>query len=126
MQDKTPPDQKKRCTACNKIKSLKSFGINRQNKDGYHYRCKLCMNARNKMMRDAKKTTDLSHLRLTNVGLKDYVKAYQLLREIGYDINKPIHKQFCSKHKLEYKKRIKKSRNAYTKKVILKALLDTF
>ena len=42
-------EDKKKCNACNKIKTLKSFHRNKCNADGHTKRCKLC---RNKAYRD--------------------------------------------------------------------------
>ena len=41
----------KRCTKCKKKKKLSEFSKNRSNKDGYTYRCKVCISKRGKAYR---------------------------------------------------------------------------
>ena len=43
-------ENKKRCCACNEVKSIDSFGSNRGAKDGLHYQCKRCHNEKSLKM----------------------------------------------------------------------------
>jgi hypothetical protein len=44
-------------------------------------------------------------LRLDAPSAKDYMLTYKFLENCGYDISKDIHKQFCEKYNLTYKKK---------------------
>jgi hypothetical protein len=127
MPDKDPTIKSKTCNACGKHKAIHLFGKNKAAKDGYTHKCKMCTNKNIKAVRKVKDEDgeiDVPIIKLTNVLFSDYVKMYALLSRFGYDITKPIHKQFVSKHKLSYKTRPAKSKNKYPKEQIIRALLD--
>jgi hypothetical protein len=102
----------KMCKACKMVKSIKSFHRNNLFKDGYDSRCKLCKQkgitctkkGNTKDFQRAIKDAD-NGLRLSSVRREDWLEAYQLLSQMGYDLNKNISEQFCEKYNLKYKEK---------------------
>ncbi len=101
----------KLCERCNRIKKIQSFGKNNQIKGGYERVCKICRNDQNKLYRIKQRIerSDTDNLKMSGLKKSDWCKTYQFLQEIGYDVNKDIHRQFVEKHKLVYGKRYYKN-----------------
>jgi hypothetical protein len=51
--------------------------------------------------------------KLTCPRKQDYQKMYEFLSQIGYNLDKDIHQQFCDKHNLRYRRRVKKAESQY-------------
>jgi hypothetical protein len=108
------PAETKVCKACNIERPItffwKSSNGNRQN------RCKVCFKNKqfiqqrvapeDKEYKKSKyhKTYD-EIFRLDAPTANDYKLTYSFLESCGYDISKDIHKQFCEKYNLKYKKK---------------------
>lgn len=101
------------CCSCNIEKNIDKFYRNSAFKDGYEKRCKVCKktgkSCRKKTIKKDKSKS--GQLRLTNITEVDWIKMYELLEMMGYDLRseQSIHQQFCLKYNLITK-------NPYSKK----------
>ena len=109
----------KKCSTCGKIKTLNSFSKNKNEKDGFHYRCKDCA----KKYYENNKEYLIAHTKawraLNKEHLKLYNKKYNL--ENKEKISKR-QKRYREEHKIElslyskeYSKRNKNRIRAYVK-----------
>lgn len=110
----------KRCCACQKEKPIKSFY--KTNVKSVADRCKIC-NKEGKMCKEniqPKKQTgnkrNTDGPQLFRVRKEDWIKTYQFLETLGYDLEKNIHHQFCEKHNLPIKKRNFENSTLYSPK----------
>lgn len=88
------------CRACNKTKSVDSFYKN--GRGGKVARCKQCISEGRFIALRAKEPPKFTaHIRLSKTDKEDYVKTYELLEKMGYDLNGDIHLQFCERYDLE-------------------------
>lgn len=106
----TPNEKKlvetKICCSCEKEKSITHFYKNKIN--SITNRCKLCILQGNicvNQTRSKLKNKKEDGPQLFNVSKNDWVKTFLFLQEIGYDLKKDIHLQFCEKHNFEPNKR---------------------
>ena len=51
---------------------------------------------------------------LWNVKKEDWIETFEFLKQIGYDLSKDIHEQFCDKHNLTPRKRKYENSIIYT------------
>ena len=107
------------CKKCGIDKPINEYHKSKAFIDGFNNKCRGCVNLynsiRNKEKRIlAKKDYTNVFFRLSNTPKRDYCSMFEFMDSIGYDINEDIHKQFCIKHNLPYKKRESKSKNLYT------------
>ena len=110
------------CCSCKEEKRPKDFYVNNHNKDGLSYRCKECFQSgkicvrnatpRVKYNRKGRPTTDFPQL--YNVKEQDWIETYKFLEKIGYDLTKNSHLQFCEKHNLKPRKRLKEKSIIYS------------
>ena len=112
-------NETKICRACGLEKSVKSFPKANQS-TGYASRCKVCKLKGNlipKVKIKTKKSIAEQRfediVRLDAPNAEDYKLMYDFLKSIGYDVTKDVHKQFCKKYKLVYKKRANQNLNSY-------------
>ena len=112
---------KKICKACNIEKPIKQFYKNNVFKDGYDSRCKICKSQNKKIYKgdgDWKKVKPYQQKWEDQFNIKaahkeDFLLMYEFITKIGYDVNQDVHQQFCDKHNLKYKKRVKKIYNLF-------------
>jgi hypothetical protein len=97
------PLKTKICPACGKEKSTTSFY---KTKSGLRSRCKMCQLQKVNRIKDTE--TKVSNKRrrvegpaLFNVSKIDWIQTYNLLKSMGYDLEKNIHLQFCEKHNFQ-------------------------
>jgi hypothetical protein len=105
------------CIGCGKEKSVESFHRSKSFTDGRNSRCAICVNNYNKARNKVKKNetdTSLRGLIIVHPSKDDFHKMYLFLNSIGYDPSKDIHKQFCEKYNLPYKKRDIKGKNKFS------------
>lgn len=106
------------CCGCGKEKDIKHFYKNALLPTGYEKRCKICKNSRVKCKKGVGNKRGRPQLKnqpqLWNVRKKDWVDTYEFLKSIGYDLNKNIHEQFCEKHNLPTRKRMKEKSLQYS------------
>jgi hypothetical protein len=107
------------CKKCGVDKPLNEYHKSKAFTDGLNSSCGICVNEYNSNRNKEKRRTtirDKSNVffRLSNTPQKDYCSMFEFISVIGYDLNKDIHKQFCIKYNLPYKKREAKSKNKYT------------
>ena len=97
----------KQCIACNEFKPESSFSKNKHTRDGLLKKCKDCSKQYVKDLANGIRMSPeerLNQIRLSkSKGMeteKEY--AYEILAEIGYDIDGElsIHEQFLMKHNL--------------------------
>ena len=97
----------KKCIGCLKEKEVKFFHKNSSTKDGWQYRCKLCM--RNGILKPKKVIKFLPGddimLKLNSISKDDYINSFLLLEKMGYDPKINIHEQFCLKYGLNPKEK---------------------
>jgi hypothetical protein len=124
----TEPDHKI-CKVCGINRSIKMFSRNHLCKDGRESRCGICKKLGKKQIRNKSKyKTTPPHLqstdqimRLSAVTKEDYMKMWELLSVMGYDIHgeKSVHEQFIDKwnkisgHKINYRTKIRETTNMY-------------
>lgn len=101
------------CRTCGKEKNISQFHNLKISPDGKSYHCKICVNqkSRDRKKYNYKRTT---HPRLTNVTKKDFYFMFRFLEQLGYDLTRPIHEQFCEKHNLTPKRPLKVKDKRYT------------
>jgi hypothetical protein len=116
--------ENKVCRACGKLKHITSFDIS-NTPDGRTARCKICIKHGNLIPKHLKNTgpkierdkyvdnrdTSYSMGRVTK---ETYKQMYEFLQQIGYDITKSIHQQFCDKYGLKTKRRYERNENKYS------------
>lgn len=72
--------KKKQCTKCVQVKSVSEFSKNKNNKDGLHYWCKLCMSKAHKNWKKtpkAKESTKRSRMKFNyNLTLEQHKEKY--------------------------------------------------
>lgn len=105
------------CVGCNIEKSVESFHKSKAFSTGRNSKCRICVNNYNKIRnKTLKKETDpsLRGLIIVHPSKDDYHKMYLFLNSVGYDPSKDIHRQFCEKYNLPYKKRDIKGKNKYS------------
>jgi len=119
------------CTACGKLKSIKNFYRNALLKTGFEPRCKICKNNNIK----SKKVSDTSPRRnkwntkwedffkMSGVRKQDYSEMYRFFKELNYNIDEDIHRQFCERHGLKPKEIRKGKINAWSLEEIRKDFL---
>lgn len=97
------------CKACGIIRPLTYFWILTGEKR--QSRCKICFKKKifiypkvNPEDRPPKKRKS-EMFRLNATTFEDYELTYKFLEICGYDIKEDIHKQFCEKYNLKYKKK---------------------
>lgn len=95
------------CCSCGIEKSAKSFY--KINNSLQSNRCRICKlqgkMCHGKMKVEKGKRNNVEGPMLINVKKQDWEKTFLFLQDIGYDLNKDIHEQFCEKHNLPTKKR---------------------
>ena len=107
------------CCSCKKEKPIKSFY--KSTAKSIADRCKLC-NQQNKKCIDViekpvkKGRGNSDGPALFNVSKRDWEKTFLFLKQIGYDLNKDLHLQFCEKYNLEPKKRTYEASVIYSPK----------
>ncbi len=106
------------CKACHKEKSIKQFYRNNQSKDGYEGKCKQCKINRVRIYEKKPRKTLYfgdwnDYFRLVNPTLQDYCLTYTFLENLGFNLEKDIHTQFCEKYNLQRTDRKKKDENKY-------------
>lgn len=105
------------CKICFNTKSITNFHKNKSMKSGYENVCKQCRKLGRVIVRKPpmlKVERDwVIEFKLNCPTKKDYQLMYQFLTNIGYDISKDIHKQFCDKYDLSYKNRSQISQSHY-------------
>lgn len=102
--------ESKICCACQKLKKIKDYYVNRALKSGYDNKCKMCrLHGRLCRKKDTPKRPKPKkrEINLTNVTKEDWVETYLFLEKIGYDITNDLHHQFCERHGLKPRKRMK-------------------
>lgn len=105
------------CCACKKTKELKSFYRNKLFKSGYDNKCKICkFEKKYCRQKQSKKLQKSSSLRLSNITEKDWIDMYNFLTSLGYDISGDIHLQFCEKHSLKPRNRMKEKSTTFSPK----------
>lgn len=107
------------CRGCGVTKPLIEFHHSSAGRYGRQTRCKVCCSIYNKNYRQNKKKDpslipNTSNLRLVSPKLDDYCKMYKFLYEMGYDLTKDVHVQFCERHNLIPKVRKKGHKNAFS------------
>lgn len=122
----TPPKKEvlkfKVCCACGKDKEIKNFYKNNIREDGFDGRCKACKIACKKCRQGRRKTKpiftkqDKNAPMLFNVTQKDWIEMYKFLESIGYSLEENIHIQFCEKHNLTPRKRMREKSLYYSPK----------
>lgn len=92
--------------SCGRTKSLDSFTRNKNMVDGRLNRCKICHNARMKKYRVKEKNDPFTRaLRLYNTKKEDWCMMWDLLAEMGYDLEKDVHEQFAMKYSVPFKEK---------------------
>lgn len=101
------PLKTKICCSCGIEKSIKSFYIIKNSAQAN--RCRICKvegkMCNSKMNVEKTKRNIVEGPMLINVKKEDWVKTFLFLQDIGYDLKKDIHEQFCEKHNLPTRKR---------------------
>jgi hypothetical protein len=114
--------EKKICCACKKDKEIKNFHRNKIRPDGYENKCKTCKLNGGKCRRGRTtiktiyKASDRRGMILVNVSKEDWVLTYKFLEMLGYSLNRNIHEQFCERHSLNTRKRMKEKSAYYSPK----------
>lgn len=107
----------KKCCACNELKEVKFFYVDKSRPDGRFAKCKKCFQTGKKCKAgrppidgiEAKvpvykektgRQDSWLEIRLVNTSKQDYVETYKFLKRIGYKLSESIHEQFCEKHGL--------------------------
>jgi hypothetical protein len=103
------------CNICRETKTIESFSINKNTKDGRSYKCKSCQNEYNRKttalyrerkrnkerewrQRKAKEDAIVSHIGFKSFDFaRDHSNTLKFLRNMGYDMNKDIHEQFLQR-----------------------------
>lgn len=99
----------KKCFRCGKEKSLSSFHKCKRNADGRNAVCSICRNTENRERRGSNKNNPVKEkvirvdFRSGILSKKDYCRTLEILTQMGYDITKNIHEQFCEKFSLPKK-----------------------
>lgn len=112
----------KTCCACKKEKEIKSFYRNAAMPSGWESRCKLCkktgVKCRASKDDDGRKKNGKTRNspQLWNVCKQDWIDTYDFLKSIGYDLHTNIHEQFCLKHNLKPRPRMKEKSKQYSPK----------
>jgi hypothetical protein len=105
------------CRQCQRELPYTQFYRNKNYESGFIARCKKCFNnpIKGKSPTRSKSRTlkgyHSSFLRLGCPSEQDYIKTYQLLEELGYDLKESIHLQFCEKHNFKPNQKIKEFKN---------------
>jgi hypothetical protein len=104
------PLKTKICPSCGKEKPITSYYKTKAVKSGFSSRCKMCQLEKVNRVKNVEtgkvgKKTREDGPALFNVSKKDWEKTFLFLQEIGYDLKKDIHLQFCEKHNFEPSKR---------------------
>ena len=115
----------KKCIACLKEKEVKWFYKNSSTKDGWQYRCKLCM--KNGILKPKPEKpallgpSDRLMLNLAFITKEDYINTFKALEMIGYDLKSElsIHQQFCEKYGLPPSKRKPVGKTIWTKEELI-------
>ena len=123
----TPPEEQvlksKICCACNKEKEITSFYKNAMMPSGWEARCKTCRyeGCKCRKTKSYERSKNLTSGRpksnapqLWNVRKKDWIETFEFLKSMGYDLSKNIHEQFCERHNLKPRKRMKEKSIQYT------------
>ncbi len=110
------------CRICKRTKNITSFHRQKSGKDGYNNACKICMIHYLKQRNERINGVEDDNFKLTGVKKSDWCKTWELLKEMGYDINQNIHQQFIKKYGLKEKQRSKKPYLLYTPKDCLESL----
>ena len=103
--------EEKKCYACGRLKSLKSFYKLQKSKDGHMARCKICTNSYNVNQRKKKKVVDElekysgHNLKFGIPKKEDYCFMYMIMDRLNYDIHSDISLQFCERYGLTYQPR---------------------
>lgn len=103
------------CKSCGKTKPIESFY--RTGKEDYlTARCRECIKSGVLIPRKGRKKSmvNTNPFGMAGVRKEDYENMFLFLKEIGYDLTKPIHQQFCEKYGLKEKERLKRKQNKFT------------
>lgn len=103
----------KECSVCGLVKPITNFHNRSVEKDGYNKKCKKCVT---EYINRSKKTNWKKKPRfgLTRLSREHWCNMYELLKTIGYDIQRDIHEQFIKKYNItEYKERPNKNTLTY-------------
>lgn len=110
------------CCSCEKEKTLNEFWRNRDTKSGYDGKCKYCRvkgyYCKKKPKKESGKPKNIEGPQLYNCSKQDWIETYEFLKNIGYDLSgeKTIHEQFCEKHNLTPRKRMREKSIQYSPK----------
>ena len=74
------------CKKCNKFKPFSDFYQHKNNRDGFHTKCKPCS------LIELRRTSGFQHNNQKEIEI-----AKELLEKLGYDLSKPIHPQFMER-----------------------------
>lgn len=110
------------CCYCGIEKPIKNYYVNNNLPSGFMPRCKVCFNNGNRC-RKRKGTAKIMKRdgmapKLWNVRKSDWVDTFMFLKKIGYELSgdKTIHEQFCERHNLEPRGRMKEKSIQYSPK----------
>jgi hypothetical protein len=120
-------EDKRICSICKIEKSIDSYYRCKGCKGGRNSICKLCKQKGLKVNKDhivhpfnqMWRQPEEKFFSLNGVKKEDYVLMWELLKNMGYDIDKDIHQQFLDKHNktrikpMKYKKRAMKDKSQW-------------
>jgi hypothetical protein len=114
------------CKICEIEKPLESFYVCHKCHKGRQATCKICIlekrNKKDKPIHQFNKEfrkSEAAHFSMAGCTKQDYMDMYELLRDMGYDVDGDVHQQFLNRHNqnekypMKYKKRKINTDNHY-------------
>lgn len=105
------------------LKPLKDYHKQKVSKDGHNNKCAMCVNDYNKVKNRIKEKPrpdgSLRSMVIVHPSRYDYLMMYKAMEQMGYDLEKDIHLQFCEKYNLPPKQRQIKNKNKWSYKELI-------